>query len=99
MAAKIIDGTALAAGVRAMVGEKVAACQGRNLQVHLVELLAGGTPAGEVYAKREGEACEALGIKYALLTMPDDVTQKYVRDEIRKLNDDQSVTGIMMHLP
>jgi methylenetetrahydrofolate dehydrogenase (NADP+)/methenyltetrahydrofolate cyclohydrolase len=99
MAAKIIDGTALAAGVRAKVGEKVAAFKSRNQQVHLVALLVGATPAGEIYAKRQGEACEALGIKYTLMTMPDDVTQKHVRDEIRKLNKDKSVTGIMMHLP
>jgi methylenetetrahydrofolate dehydrogenase (NADP+)/methenyltetrahydrofolate cyclohydrolase len=99
MSAKIIDGTALAAGVRAKVGEKVAHFKSRGQGVHLVALLVGGTPAGEIYARRQGEACEALGIQYTLLTLPDDVTQKHVRDEIRKLNRDKSVTGIMMHLP
>ena len=99
MAAKIIDGTALAAGVRAKVGEKVAQLKAAGHGVHLTALLVGATPAGEIYARRQGEACEALGIKYTLLTIPDDVTQKHVKQEIRRLNKDKSVTGIMMHLP
>ena len=41
----------------------------------------------------------AVGIQYRLLTLPADITQKALKTEIRRLNDDRSVTGIMMHLP
>jgi methylenetetrahydrofolate dehydrogenase (NADP+)/methenyltetrahydrofolate cyclohydrolase len=62
-------------------------------------LLVGATPAGALYAERQGEACRALGIDYTLLHIPEDVTQRHMKQEIRRLNKDRSVTGIMMHLP
>ncbi len=99
MAAKVIDGVALAAALRKEVAERVLAMKAKGRNVHLTALLVGATPAGELYADRQGEACRQLGIQYTLLKIPDDVSQKYVRDEIRRLNKDPLVTGIMMHLP
>jgi methylenetetrahydrofolate dehydrogenase (NADP+)/methenyltetrahydrofolate cyclohydrolase len=99
MPASIIDGTAIAQRTRAEVAQRAAAIRQTGKPVHLVALLIGGTPAGEIYARRQGEACRAVGIEYDLLCMPDDVAQKAVKSEIRRLNKDSSVTGIMMHLP
>jgi len=96
MAAKIIDGVALAERIKQDVAVRVRAMP---KPVYLVAVLVGATPAGELYAQRQGDACRALGIQYDLLTLPDDVTQKDVKREIRRLNDDPNVTGIMMHLP
>jgi methylenetetrahydrofolate dehydrogenase (NADP+)/methenyltetrahydrofolate cyclohydrolase len=59
----------------------------------------GATPAGELYAQRQAEACRAVGIDYSLLALPAETTQKDLKNTIRRLNKDESVTGIMMHLP
>jgi len=96
MPAKIIDGIALAERVKQDVAARVRALP---RPVHLVAILVGATPGGELYAQRQGDACRALGIEYDLVSLPDDVTQKDVKREIRRLNDDAGVTGIMMHLP
>jgi methylenetetrahydrofolate dehydrogenase (NADP+) / methenyltetrahydrofolate cyclohydrolase len=96
MLAKIIDGVALAERVKQDVAARVRALP---RPVHLVAILVGATPGGELYAQRQGDACRALGIEYNLVSLPDDVTQKDVKLEIRRLNDDAGVTGIMMHLP
>ena len=96
MPAKIIDGVALAERVKQDVAARVRALP---RPVHLVAILVGATPGGELYAQRQGDACRALGIEYNLVSLPDDVTQKDVKLEIRRLNDDAGVTGIMMHLP
>jgi methylenetetrahydrofolate dehydrogenase (NADP+)/methenyltetrahydrofolate cyclohydrolase len=96
MAAKIIDGVALAERIKQDVAVRVRALP---KPVHLVAILVGATPAGQLYAQRQGDACRALGIQYDLVSLPDDVTQKDVKREIRRLNDDPKVTGIMMHLP
>ena len=97
--AKIIDGNALAAAARADVAERVRRLNAAGHAVHLTALLVGGSPAGELYAQRQGEACKAVGIDYQLLKLPADATQRDVKHEIRRLNEDPSVTGIMMHLP
>ncbi len=99
MPAQLIDGTALAASVRERVKARVAELAAKGHRVHLTALLVGATPAGALYAERQGEACRALGIDYTLLQIPDDVSQRQMKAEIRRLNKDKTVTGIMMHLP
>ena len=99
MSAKVIDGAAIAQQVKLDVQKRVATLREQGKSVRLVALLVGGTPAGELYAQRQAESCRAVGIDYDLITMPSDVTQRDVKREIRRLNDDKSVTGIMMHLP
>ena len=96
MAATLIDGLALADSLRQEVRSRVAAL-GRP--VHLTAILVGATQAAELYARRQADACAAVGIQYRLLTLPADITQKALKTEIRRLNDDPAVTGIMMHLP
>ena len=66
---------------------------------HLTAILVGATPAGELYAQRQAEACRAVAIDYELVKIPADATQRDVTQEIRRLNQDPAVTGIMMHLP
>src|SRR3954468_1330442 len=99
MPAQIIDGTALAARMKQDVATKVSDFAARGKAVHLTAILVGSTPAGELYAQRQGEACRAVGINYQLLTFPETISQRELKKEIRKLNMDPSVTGIMMHLP
>jgi methylenetetrahydrofolate dehydrogenase (NADP+)/methenyltetrahydrofolate cyclohydrolase len=99
MSVSIIDGSAIAHRTRAEVAQRVATLRQMGKPVKLIALLIGGTPAGEIYARRQGEACRAVGIDYELHAMPDDVSQRSVKAEIRRLNKDSSVTGIMMHLP
>ena len=96
MAATLIDGIALADAIKQDVRARAAAL-GRP--VHLTAILVGATQAAELYARRQADACRAVGINYELLTLPADITQKALKTEIRRLNDDASVTGIMMHLP
>jgi methylenetetrahydrofolate dehydrogenase (NADP+)/methenyltetrahydrofolate cyclohydrolase len=99
MPAQIIDGSAIAAKFKLEVTGQVKAILARGRPVHLTALLVGSTPAGELYAQRQGEACRAVGINYQLLTYPAEITQRELKREIRRLNVDPSVTGIMMHLP
>ena len=99
MSARIIDGTALADALKQETAAGVAALAARGHAVRLVALIVGGTPAGDLYAQRQGQACRAVGIDYQLLSLPADITQRELKHHIRRLNGDPAVTGIMMHLP
>ena len=94
--AVIIDGAALAESLKQDVRKRVAAL-GRP--VHLAAVLVGATPAGEMYAQRQADACRNVGIDYELRKLPANITQDQLKQEIHRLNADPSVTGIMMHLP
>ncbi len=99
MSATVIDGAAIAEQAKADVRARVDELKRRGKRVHLAAILVGATSAGELYAQRQGEACRAVGIGYALHHLPAETTQAQLKQEIRQLNADASVTGIMMHLP
>ncbi len=99
MSARLIDGLALADALKRETAAGVAALTGRGCAVRLVALIVGGTPAGDLYAERQGQACRAVGIDYQLLSLPADIGQRDLKHQIRRLNGDPAVTGIMMHLP
>jgi len=99
MSATIIDGAAIAEQTKSDVRARVEDLASRGKRVHLAAILAGATPAGEMYAQRQGEACRAVGIDYTLQHLPAETTAKQLKQEIRRLNVDVAVTGIMMHLP
>jgi methylenetetrahydrofolate dehydrogenase (NADP+)/methenyltetrahydrofolate cyclohydrolase len=96
MPAALIDGAALAERIKNEVRTRAAAL-GRR--VHLTAVLVGGTHAAELYANRQAEACRNVGIDYQLLKLPENISAHDLKQEIRRLNEDPAVTGIMMHLP
>ena len=99
MGAKIIDGSALATAIRQDVTARIAQLAEQGRRVHLTAVLVGSTPAGELYAQRQREACQAVGIDYQLQTLPAQTTARTLKQTIANLNRDASVSGIMLHLP
>jgi len=99
MPARIIDGAALAASLQEDVAQRVAELKEHGRSVHLTAVLVGSTPAGELYAERQRQACRAVGIDYELRTLPETTDAKALAGTIQSLNRDPSVTGIMLHLP
>src|SRR5687767_2352354 len=98
MSAELIDGAALAECIKNDVRARAAALAQRR-PVHLTAVLVGGSHAAELYANRQADACRSVGIDYQLLKLPQEITAQDLKLEIRRLNADPAVTGIMMHLP
>ena len=99
MSAKILDGNLLATQIKQDVQSRLTAHAASGRRVYLAAVLVGSTPAGELYAKRQQQACALVGIDYQLVTLPADSSAGDVEQTIRRLNLDSSVTGIMLHLP
>jgi methylenetetrahydrofolate dehydrogenase (NADP+)/methenyltetrahydrofolate cyclohydrolase len=99
MSALIIDGNALAEIAKRDVREQVARHQSAGRRVHLAAVLVGSSGAGELYARRQEQACNGVGIEYRLLTLPATARASDVEAVIRGLNSEDRVTGIMLHLP
>jgi methylenetetrahydrofolate dehydrogenase (NADP+)/methenyltetrahydrofolate cyclohydrolase len=99
MAASIIDGLRVAQRMETEVRQQVSdfAAQGRRLK--LAAVLVGGSPASLVYARSQARQCEQTGIAYELVRLPAESDAPAVAGEIERLNQDPSVTGIMLHMP
>jgi methylenetetrahydrofolate dehydrogenase (NADP+)/methenyltetrahydrofolate cyclohydrolase len=99
MSGILIDGAALAIKVKADVQQRAAQLAAQGRRIALTAVLVGSTPAGELYARRQAEAAAAVGIEYALKTLPADSSFNAVADLLRSLSADPAITGIMLHLP
>ena len=68
-------------------------------QPHLTAVLVGDDPASETYVRNKRTACEQVGISSETLLMGADTSQDAVLAEVRRLNDDPAVSGILVQLP
>jgi len=66
---------------------------------HLAVILVGDNPASQIYVRNKAKACESIGITNTTITMPADSTEEAVLAEIKRLNEDSGVDGILVQLP
>lgn len=71
----------------------------RGIQPHLVVIQVGNNPASNVYVGHKQKSCESLGIKSTKVSLSDEITLEELKNEINKLNDDDSVNGILVQFP
>jgi methylenetetrahydrofolate dehydrogenase (NADP+) / methenyltetrahydrofolate cyclohydrolase len=96
MTAVRIDGKALAAKVRAQVGEDVRAF---GQPVCLATILVGDDPASHVYVGSKHKASHEAGIDSRDHRFPAETDEGTVLDLISELNADDQVDGILVQLP
>ncbi len=96
MTAKIIDGKAFAARVRAMVAEHVATLP---FAPGLAVVLVGEDPASQVYVKAKGKQTVEVGMNSYEHKLPADTSEADLLALVAKLNADPAVHGILVQLP
>jgi len=99
MTAKLIDGNALAAQIRAEVSGRTAALKAKGIEPHLAIILVGEDPASQVYVKHKAADSEQTGLKATLERFPASMSEADLLARIRALNEDRSVHGILVQLP
>jgi methylenetetrahydrofolate dehydrogenase (NADP+)/methenyltetrahydrofolate cyclohydrolase len=100
MTAQVIDGKAVAADLRARVGEAVAARVARGRPAPgLATVLVGDDPASHVYVGSKRKACAEAGIRSIHRELPADVAQADLEAIVRELDADPDVDGILCQLP
>src|ERR1700752_1817954 len=100
MTARIIDGKAIAAELRARVAGEVARVKHENgLTPGLAVVLVGNDPASEVYVRSKHRETQAAGWPSFEHKLPADVPQHELLALIGKLNRDDRVHGILVQLP
>jgi methylenetetrahydrofolate dehydrogenase (NADP+) / methenyltetrahydrofolate cyclohydrolase len=95
VAARIIDGKALAAKVRDEVAAEVAELG----HVGLATVLVGDDPASEVYISLKQKAAQAVGIDARDIRLPASTSQDDLLAQIAALNADDGVDGLLVQLP
>jgi methylenetetrahydrofolate dehydrogenase (NADP+)/methenyltetrahydrofolate cyclohydrolase len=100
MAATVIDGKAVAARVRAEVGESVAEYTAEHGRPPgLATLLVGEDPGSAIYVASKQKATAEVGMRGFDHRLAADATREQVVDLIAQLNADPDVSGILCQLP
>jgi methylenetetrahydrofolate dehydrogenase (NADP+)/methenyltetrahydrofolate cyclohydrolase len=99
VAAIILDGTKIAAQIRAEVGEEVKQLTADGLRPGLAVVLVGHNPASEIYVRSKVKACEELGIMSEKITPPESSTTEELLALVVDLNRRDDIDGILVQLP
>src|SRR5438876_11950303 len=99
MSATFINGTKIADEIKREVAGEVESLKGRGIQPGLAVVLVGEDAASSAYVNMKAKTCEQLGIYSRKRTIPSAVTTEQLLSEIRSLNQDEVIDGILVQLP
>lgn len=97
--AQIIDGKRISAEIKEELKEQAAQLKEAGVEGALAVIQVGDDPASSVYVRNKKKACEYIGIGSRSYELPESTTQKELLNLIKDLNQDDSVTGILVQLP
>ena len=99
MGATIIDGKAIAAEIRAEVAVKVKKLKENGITPCLAVILVGENPASVSYVTGKQKALSEVGMNDRSIRLPENTNESELLEIIGKLNEDDSVHGILVQLP
>ena len=98
--ARIIDGKAVAAALKARVAEGVRTLEaGHGVKPGLAVVLVGSDPASQVYVRNKDRETEAAGMRSIGHRLPQTTSEADLLALVRQLNADPAVHGILVQFP
>jgi methylenetetrahydrofolate dehydrogenase (NADP+)/methenyltetrahydrofolate cyclohydrolase len=96
----VLDGKIAAAAVKASLQAQTAdlAANGKRAP-HLAAILVGNNGASETYVGSKVKNCEETGFISSLIRLEENVSEDILLETIQKLNNDNTVDGILVQLP
>ena len=92
----IMDGLKVSLDIRKKIKEEI---ESENITPHLAVIQVGDNKASDVYIKNKKKACLDVGITFDHIKFNETISEDLVIDEIKRLNNDISVNGILVQLP
>ena len=100
MTAKLIDGKAIAAQIRAHIAGEVEARLAAGLKrPGLAVILVGEDPASQLYVRHKQSDCKEAGVLSRTIELPATVTESELLAQVDELNTDPEIDGILVQLP
>ena len=96
----LIDGKKIAAELREELKKEVSNLKTKYNKVPgLTVILIGDLTPSQIYVRNKEKSAKEVGLKSDLLKYPDSVEEKVILDKIEELNNDETVSGILVQLP
>jgi methylenetetrahydrofolate dehydrogenase (NADP+)/methenyltetrahydrofolate cyclohydrolase len=96
----LIDGKKIAAELREELKKEVSNLKIKYNKVPgLTVILIGDLTPSQIYVRNKEKSAKEVGLKSDILKYPDSVEEKVILDKIEELNNDETVSGILVQLP
>ena len=96
----LIDGKKIAAELREELKQEVAELKTKYNKVPgLTVILVGDMAPSQIYVRNKEKSANEVGLKSEVIKYPDTVEEKTVLEKIEELNNDESISGILVQLP
>lgn len=99
MTAKLVNGGAVAAKIRAEFKHRTASLIAAGRQPGLAVIMVGDDPASAIYVRNKIKACHEVGIRSSRFDFDADADPATVSARIEVLNADPGIHGILVQLP
>ncbi len=97
---QILDGKKAAQAIKEQLKLNTAQLLAGGKKIpHLVAILVGNDGASETYVAAKVKACEEVGFKSTLIRFEETTSEMKLLEQIRELNTDPDVDGILVQLP
>ncbi len=94
--AQLIDGKKIASKLKADIKTEV---EEMSTQPGLAVVLVGDDPASKIYVNSKEKACKKAGFHSKKVLLDKDITQKELLEQIKDLNQDSKIHGILVQMP
>ncbi|MDA9650299.1 bifunctional methylenetetrahydrofolate dehydrogenase/methenyltetrahydrofolate cyclohydrolase FolD [Candidatus Pelagibacter sp.] len=96
----LIDGKKIAAELREELKQEVVELKNKYNKVPgLTVILIGDMAPSQIYVRNKEKSANEVGLKSEVIKYPDTVEEKTILDKIEELNNDDSISGILVQLP
>lgn len=99
MVAKILDGKQIAKDYRQGLQDQVEALKEKGFTPKLSVILVGNDGASQSYVRSKKKAAEKIGVISEIVHLEETATEEEVLNELNRLNNDDSVSGILVQVP
>ncbi|MBO8765650.1 bifunctional methylenetetrahydrofolate dehydrogenase/methenyltetrahydrofolate cyclohydrolase FolD [Staphylococcus aureus] len=99
MVAKILDGKQIAKDYRQGLQDQVEALKEKGFTPRLSVILVGNDGASQSYVRSKKKAAEKIGMISEIVHLEETATEEEVLNELNRLNNDDSVSGILVQVP
>ncbi len=99
MVAKILDGKQIAKDYRQGLQDQVEALKEKGFTSKLSVILVGNDGASQSYVRSKKKAAEKIGMISEIVHLEETATEEEVLNELNRLNNDDSVSGILVQVP
>jgi methylenetetrahydrofolate dehydrogenase (NADP+) / methenyltetrahydrofolate cyclohydrolase len=96
---QLIDGKQIAKEIRAELKKEVGQLTEEGLKPGLAVILVGNNPASETYVRSKIRASEEIGLHSRLIRMEETVQEEELLNQVKELNEDPAIHGILVQLP